>query len=238
MIDWMVREHGLDRKRVYITGLSAGGAMTSVLLATYPEVFAGGAIIAGLPFGIATDLVDAIALMKGKLEPSSGQLGDQVRAASPHRGSWPKVSVWHGGADTIVAASNADAITKQWCNVHGLRHDEALQNHVSGQIRKFWRDPSGREVLETFIIPNMGHAVPVSAKRGRGYGAPAPFFKDIGMSSAFRIAEFWGLSTPRTSRRALRRTLAHLHRAKVHKGFGRSKMNFAPCPRLVALPAF
>jgi dienelactone hydrolase len=42
-------DHGLDRKRVFVTGLSAGGAMTSVMLATYPEKFAGGAIIAGLP---------------------------------------------------------------------------------------------------------------------------------------------------------------------------------------------
>ena len=139
MIEWMIQEHGLDRKRVYITGLSAGAAMTSVLLATYPEVFAGGAIIAGLPFGIATNLVDAIALMKGKLERSCAELGDLVRTASPNRGSWPKLSIWHGGADTIVAASNADAITRQWCNVHGLRHDEALQSQVCGQIRRFWR---------------------------------------------------------------------------------------------------
>ena len=172
MIEWMIREHGLDRERVYIAGLSAGGAMTSALLATYSEVFAGGAIIAGLPFGVATNLVGAIALMKGKLERSSGQLGDEVRAASPHRGSWPKVSIWHGGIDTVVAASNADAITRQWCNVHGLRVDEALQSQVSGQTRLFWRDRSGREVLEAFIIPKMGHAVPVdvSKKGERGCG--------------------------------------------------------------------
>ena len=50
MIARMAREHGIDQKRVFITGLSAGGAMTAVMLATYPEVFAGGAIIAGLPY--------------------------------------------------------------------------------------------------------------------------------------------------------------------------------------------
>ena len=53
MIEAVVTGHGLDRRRVFITGLSAGGAMAAAMLASYPEVFAGGAIIAGLPFGAA-----------------------------------------------------------------------------------------------------------------------------------------------------------------------------------------
>jgi poly(3-hydroxybutyrate) depolymerase len=47
MIEKSVVDHGIDRRRIFITGLSAGGAMTSVMLACYPELFAGGAIIAG-----------------------------------------------------------------------------------------------------------------------------------------------------------------------------------------------
>ena len=54
MIARMVGDHKIDQHRIFVTGLSAGGAMTSVMLATYPEIFAGGAIIAGLPFGVAT----------------------------------------------------------------------------------------------------------------------------------------------------------------------------------------
>ncbi|RYD84555.1 MAG: PHB depolymerase family esterase, partial [Sphingomonadales bacterium] len=54
MIAAVVRDHGIDPARVFVTGLSAGGAMASVMLATYPELFAGGAIIAGLPFGCAS----------------------------------------------------------------------------------------------------------------------------------------------------------------------------------------
>lgn len=53
MIETMVVTHGLDRKQIFVTGLSAGGAMAAARLATYPEVFAGGGIIAGLPFGCA-----------------------------------------------------------------------------------------------------------------------------------------------------------------------------------------
>jgi poly(hydroxyalkanoate) depolymerase family esterase len=53
MIETIVIDKKIDRRRVFITGLSAGGAMTSVMLACYPEVFAAGAIIAGLPYGAA-----------------------------------------------------------------------------------------------------------------------------------------------------------------------------------------
>ncbi|MGZ9125383.1 MAG: extracellular catalytic domain type 1 short-chain-length polyhydroxyalkanoate depolymerase, partial [Candidatus Binatia bacterium] len=57
MIEQMVVEYSIDRRRIFITGLSSGGAMTSVMLATYPEVFAGGAIIAGLPYVGASSLM-------------------------------------------------------------------------------------------------------------------------------------------------------------------------------------
>ena len=199
MIEWMIEKRGIDRKRVYVTGLSAGAAMSGALLAAYPELFAGGAVIAGVPSGVATNLVEAIALMKGKLDRPSELLGDQIRAASSHRGAWPKVSIWHGGADRIVAVSNADAIARQWCNVHGLRHEDAMQSQICGQTRRFWRDASGRPVLESFVLPDLGHAVPldIAGKNGTIYGAHARFFKDAGISSTFQIARFWGLSSPR-----------------------------------------
>jgi poly(hydroxyalkanoate) depolymerase family esterase len=56
MVDYMKSHHAIDPKRVFVTGLSAGGAMKSVMLADYPDVFSGGAIIAGLPYGFANNL--------------------------------------------------------------------------------------------------------------------------------------------------------------------------------------
>src|SRR4051812_38332359 len=50
MVEHMIQTHSIDRRRVFVTGLSAGGAMTLVMLAAYPEVFAGGAVIAGVPY--------------------------------------------------------------------------------------------------------------------------------------------------------------------------------------------
>ncbi|MDP3254987.1 PHB depolymerase family esterase, partial [Bosea sp. (in: a-proteobacteria)] len=65
MIEGTITGYGLDRRRVFITGLSAGGAMAAAMLATYPELFAGGAIIAGLPYGSASGVPEALERMRG-----------------------------------------------------------------------------------------------------------------------------------------------------------------------------
>ncbi|RWK99057.1 PHB depolymerase family esterase, partial [Mesorhizobium sp.] len=70
----MVLAHGLDRGRIFITGLSAGGAMTSAMLACYPEIFEGGAIIASLPYGSAKTVPEAFDRMRGHGMPSERQL--------------------------------------------------------------------------------------------------------------------------------------------------------------------
>src|ERR1700744_6138387 len=114
MIARMVDDNGIDPDRIYVTGLSAGGAMTSVMLATYPEIFAGGAVIAGLPFGVAGNVREALSAMMQPQARPARQLGDLVRNASKHKGPWPKLSVWHGTADHPVNPVNADEIVKQW----------------------------------------------------------------------------------------------------------------------------
>ena len=132
-------------RRIFVTGLSAGGAMTSVMLATYPEVFAGGAIIAGLPFGVATNMREAISGMYQSPSRPAGELGDLVRNASHHKGPWPKLSVWHGSADRTVNPANADEIVKQWLDVHQLPSapmSEADRRRLSasGLVECGWRN--------------------------------------------------------------------------------------------------
>jgi feruloyl esterase len=195
MIQRMERDHAIDRSRVFVTGLSAGGAMTAVMLATYPEVFAGGAIIAGLPYGAATSVQDAFeSMFQGRTRPAR-ELGDLVRAASSHRGPWPKLSVWHGGADTTVKSVNADEIVKQWADVHGLAAKPTAQDMVDGFPRRVWRDDAGNEVIESFTIASMAHGTPLAvADAANAYGAAGPFLLDVGISSTYHIAKFWGLA--------------------------------------------
>lgn len=77
MIESMVKHHNADEQRVFITGLSAGGAMTSVMLAAYPEKFAGGAILAGLPHGAAASVTEALQQMRAHT-PSARTSGQSI----------------------------------------------------------------------------------------------------------------------------------------------------------------
>jgi len=121
MTETMIARHGLDRSRVYVTGLSAGGAMTVAMLATRPDLFAGGAVIGGLAYGTATGVSQALDRMRGHGDTSDVALADAVRSGSRgHDGRWPTLAIWHGGADATVSVANADTIARQWRGIHGV----------------------------------------------------------------------------------------------------------------------
>lgn len=195
MIDWMIAHDKVDPARVFVTGLSAGGAMTSIMLAAYPDVFAGGAIIAGLPYGSAANVQQAFQSMAQGGGRSHRQWGDLVRDASPHRGPWPTVSVWHGDADATVRPVNAGDIVKQWTDVHGLSAEPSRTETVDGHPHRVWCDRTGRVLVEDYTIRRMQHGTPLStACQETGCGAAGPFLLDVGISSSYHIAESWGLT--------------------------------------------
>lgn len=195
MIDQVVRKHSIDPKRIFVTGLSAGGAMTSVMLATYPEVFAGGAIIAGLPYGVASNVKEALSGMFQAPYRSHRELGDLVRRASPHQGPWPNLSIWHGSSDRTINPVNADEIIKQWLDVHGLPLSPMSEDIIDGHPRKTWRNSEGQTAVESFTISNMAHGTPLGmADSGERFGAEGAFLIEAGISSSFHIAKFFGLT--------------------------------------------
>jgi poly(hydroxyalkanoate) depolymerase family esterase len=195
MVERAVRDHGIDRSRIFVTGLSAGGAMTAVMLATYPETFAAGAVIAGLPYGAALNVQSALeSMFQGRTMPAR-QLGDLVRAASPHRGPWPRLSVWHGSADHVVKPGNAEELLKQWRDLHGLADMPDAEESVDGQARRTWRDEAGRHVIESYSIAGMGHGTPLATGGGDAQaGQAGPYMLEAGISSSHHIARFWGLT--------------------------------------------
>jgi feruloyl esterase len=183
----------IDQRKVFVTGLSAGGAMASVMLATYPEVFAGGAIIAGLPYGCAANVQQAFEAMFGGEEHPATKLGEMVRDASHHRGPWPKISVWHGSGDQIVKPVNAENIVRQWIDVHGLSAVPSYTAAIGNHTRRVWSDADGEPVIEAFSLSGLAHGVPLAVTGDNQCGAVGPFFLDAGISSAHHIASFWGL---------------------------------------------
>jgi poly(hydroxyalkanoate) depolymerase family esterase len=195
MIARMVAIHGINRRRIYITGLSAGGAMTSVMLATYPEMFAAGAVIAGLPFGVAGNMREALRGMMQSAPRPAAELGDAVRNASKHKGPWPKVSVWHGSADRTVNPGNADEIVKQWLDVHHLPLAPMSEGTVDGYPRQIWWNGDGETVVESYTITNMAHGTPLgTADNGQQIGTEGAFLIEAGISSSYHIANFFGLT--------------------------------------------
>src|SRR6478735_3142239 len=195
MIEKSVVDHGIDRRRVFITGLSAGGAMTSNMLACYPEVFAGGAIVAGLPYGAATTVQQAFQSMYQSPTRSAHEWGDLVRKASSHRGPWPRVSVWHGNADKTVIPSNAQEILKQWTEVHGLPLSSSVTTRVDGFPREVWINEVGDELIEAYTITNMAHGTPLAIGEAEGAcGTREPLLLPVGISSSYHIAKFFGIA--------------------------------------------
>ena len=195
MIARAVDDIGIDRERIFVTGLSAGGAMTSVMLATYPEIFAGGAVIAGLPFGVASNMREALSGMFQSPAHPASELGDLVRNASNHKGPWPKLSVWHGSADRTVNPANANEIVKQWLDVHQLPPAPMSEGTVNGHPRQVWWNAEGETIIESYTITDMAHGTPLGiGDNDRRYGTEGAFLIEAGISSSYQIANFFGLT--------------------------------------------
>ena len=200
MIDHVVSNHQIDAARIFVTGLSAGGAMAGVMLATYPDVFAGGGLIAGLRYGVAQSIPAAMQRMRKGGRDSEAVLGALVRNASHHEGPWPRISIWHGTSDATVNATNADATVAQWLAVHGLFKGESVADVVDGYPRRTWRDANGIVAVEEYSITGMGHGTPISPKEENGCGNSGAFLLDVGISSTQHLAHFWGLADQFASR--------------------------------------
>src|SRR5690606_27494188 len=160
-------------------GLSAGGAMAVCLLAAYPELFAGGAVIAGVAYGAASSVGRALDRMAGRGFPPAEALQTRARAASGHDGPWPRLSVWQGAADRTVHPVNAEMIVAQWRGLHGLPEAPAAVEAVPGGVRRVWRAADGGEMLEDYAVADMGHGLPLDLQEPRALGAKGPFMLDV-----------------------------------------------------------
>ncbi|MCG6863385.1 MAG: PHB depolymerase family esterase [Chromatiaceae bacterium] len=194
MVARMQRDHGVAPERIFVTGVSAGGAMTLALAAAYPEVFAGAAPVAGIAFGCADGLLSALGCMRDPPDKKAAEWGAAVRSATSHKGPWPRISVWQGEADSAVDPENAEAIVRQWTNVHGIDSRPVQVNDLTGRVHSLYPDSNGRALVESYRIKGMGHGVPVDPGPGeRQCGKAGRFFPDADICSSFWIGRSWGL---------------------------------------------
>lgn len=188
--------YGADPARAYVTGLSAGGVMTSVMLATYPEVFKAGAVVAGIPYG-CTDDSSPFTCMSPGVDKTPEEWAKRVRAAHPgYSGPWPRMAVWHGANDTKVVPKNADELRDQWTAVHGLDQSPDKSDTIgpNNTPRDQYLAKDGSVAVEVNKVPSIGHGLPVDPGSGQQQcGTAGQHFLDSVCSSHW-IAGFFGLA--------------------------------------------
>lgn len=193
MVDKALADHGGDPKRVYVVGFSAGGGTAAIMAATYPDVFAGAAIIAGIPFDCTTTYSEVSSCMKPGKDKTPAEWGDKVRAAQAagYAGPWPKISIWQGNADQYVGTLNRTELVEQWTNVHGLPATPTAEDTIDGQAHSVFEDAKGNVLVETYVIAGMAHGVPISSAQ---CGTASTYAIDKGICAAKNIATFFALA--------------------------------------------
>ena len=194
MVDTMISAHGIDPKRVYVTGFSAGAAFTTVMLATWPDRFAAGSIMEGIAYECATSVSGAYTCQSPGVTQTPAQWGDLVRAAgSGYAGPWPRVQVWAGTSDTTVVPVNATEIIKQWTNVWGTDQTADSTEMIGSNSHSTYLAGSTIAV-DSYTVSGMDHAVALGTDSiGACPGSTAPYFEDHAICSTLRAAQFFGV---------------------------------------------
>jgi poly(hydroxyalkanoate) depolymerase family esterase len=160
----VIREYHIDPSRVYVAGLSAGGAMAAIMGATYPELYAAIGIHSGLPYGAAHDLPSAFAAMK------SGMANTVGKPAASRKGPIP-VIVFHGDKDATVHSRNGEQALAQ-CTA-GTEQGRPKVTVETGKVpqgrtytRSIQHDGNGKSVAEQWVVHGAGHAWSGGSRKG------------------------------------------------------------------------
>jgi poly(hydroxyalkanoate) depolymerase family esterase len=162
LVDAIVRQHGFDRERVYLAGISAGAGLAAALGMHYPGLFAALGLHSGPVFGAAHSTMSAVGVMRhGSREDPVGVIDAAIDvAASP---GMPAIIV-HGEVDSVVAKRNATQLGLQLARVNRLLDAQGVLR--VGEIRTYSRDTveytdyvkSGRLIVRVCLVRGLGHA--------------------------------------------------------------------------------
>ncbi|MGG0481753.1 PHB depolymerase family esterase [Priestia aryabhattai] len=172
MVNQIKSSYSIDADQVFVGGLSAGAAMSVIMGATYPDIFAAISVGAGLEYKAATSVTGAYTAMSSG-GPNPIQQGDLAYSAMGEHKRVVPVILFHGTADYTVAPINAHQILSQWAQTNdrasdGLDNnniddtaDQTLPGTVSGgrsYTQYIYKDTAGKTVMEKYMIEGMGHA--------------------------------------------------------------------------------
>jgi poly(hydroxyalkanoate) depolymerase family esterase len=152
----IIAEYAVDPARVFVAGLSAGGAMAAVMGATYPDLYAAVGVHSGLPYQSAADLPSAFAAMRGDARLP----GRRSRKSRGTGDESPRIRsiVFHGDADNIVHQSNAAKMVEAERAGESIERSEAQHAAIRAHTRTVVRDKTGAVVVEQWLVHGSGHA--------------------------------------------------------------------------------
>jgi poly(hydroxyalkanoate) depolymerase family esterase len=171
IVDQVARQYPVDRTRVYVAGISAGGSMTAILAACYPDVFAAAAVHSGTMYKSAASLASARRVMASGKAPDPDQLGAEAWACGGKRRLMIPAMVWHGQRDNIVNRRNGEHIVRQFARLNDWADDgrpnrSAVQEPAiekvqvpdgySYTVTRYGH--RGRPLIEHYQVARMGHA--------------------------------------------------------------------------------
>jgi poly(hydroxyalkanoate) depolymerase family esterase len=193
MIDNVKANHSIDATKVFATGFSAGAHMTSVMLATYPEVFNAGHPYAGGAYACSASSTADCGSAPNK---TPQQWGDAVRAQNPsYNGPWPRVFVGQGDADNLNNFAWMQEIVDQWTNVHGIDQTADTTDTVKGFPHKVYRNGSGVSEVETITMTGLGHKMSVDPGTAVDQCGTTDWIasEDTNMCIAYQAAVYFGI---------------------------------------------
>ncbi|MGZ4037661.1 MAG: extracellular catalytic domain type 1 short-chain-length polyhydroxyalkanoate depolymerase [Bacteroidia bacterium] len=205
----MMKNFPIDTSRVFITGLSAGAAMSVVMIATQPGMFKAAAIFAGGPYKPGKNIIGSSAGMLGWVDKTSEEWKELVWEQNPaFKGTYPKVIVYHGNKDPVVNIRNAYELVEQWTALHNTDTvaDEVIPNYFGTNdiTRLAYLDKNGKEAVVFYKVNDMGHALPVDpgfcdnqGGRKAVFARDKNFFSTYYTACEFGLVPGWDISGPK-----------------------------------------
>jgi len=165
----IARNYKIDPRRIYVAGLSAGGAMAAVMGASYPELFAAVGIHSGLPYAVAHDMPSAFAAMKRSKAKGATRSAATASGPTPFRNNMP-VIVFHGDRDATVHPANGDQVLAQCLSSAGQGADVKVEKGAEPNGRAYTKslhhDAQGKRIAEKWVVHGAGHAWSGGSSKG------------------------------------------------------------------------
>lgn len=199
MIHYLTENFNIDKNKVYITGLSAGAAMSMALLATHPQIFSAGAVFAGTAYRIANNPVTAMNVMFGNKHVSNFELAHKVVMQNvEYKRKYPKLIVYQGLNDPIVNYKNSDFIISQWATLFKMDTiPDKIETNFKNikEITRFeYQDEDSISEIIYYEIENLGHRLLVKPGENIDEGGKTGMFGlNIGFHSTYQTALDFGL---------------------------------------------